>query len=71
MRSTYMLAAMLATLALSACGESQQAAEPPPPMPVSETVFAPTVSTLDKARSVEGTLQQDKQNADAALKAAE
>lgn len=62
---------LLTALTLAACGSSQKPAEEKPPMPVSETVFAPTISTLDKARSVEGTLQQDKDNADTAMKAAE
>jgi uncharacterized lipoprotein YbaY len=62
---------LLAALALSACGDSHEAAATKPPMPASETVFAPTLSTLDKAKSVQGTLQQGQDNADAALKAAE
>ena len=62
---------LLTALALTACGSANKPAEEKQPMPVSETVFAPTISTLDKARSVEDTLQQDKNNADAAIKAAE
>lgn len=75
MRVTYLLISLPISLGimlgLAACEPAKE--EPPakPPMPVSETVFAPTLSTLDKARSVEGALQQDKNNADAALKAAE
>jgi hypothetical protein len=69
MRTIYLLSAVC--MALVACGPARD--EPPPksPMPVSETVFAPTISTLDKARSVEGTLQQGNDNADAAIKAAQ
>jgi hypothetical protein len=62
---------LLTAFTLAACGSAQKPDEQKPPMPVSETVFAPTISTLDKARAVEGTLQQDKDNADAAMKAAE
>lgn len=71
MRTNYLLSSVGALLILSGCGPEKE--EPPakPPMPVSETVFAPAVSALDKARSVEGTLQQDKDAADAAIKAAE
>jgi len=58
-------------MTLAACGADKQAAAEKPPMAVSDTVFAPTVSALDKARSVEGTLQQDRDSADAAIKAAE
>ena len=61
---------ILALMTVAACGSSKDSAEPPP-MQVKDTVFAPTVSTLDKARSVEGTLQQDKDKSDAAIKAAE
>lgn len=73
MRILYLLFA----LALAACSPGKttvpaaQSKQGPPPMPVSETVFAPAVSAMDKARTVEGTLQKDKDNADAALKAAE
>ncbi len=71
MRARYLLISLCMSLTLGACTPAKE--EPPakPPMPVSETVFGPTISTLDKARSVEGTLQQDKDSADAAIKAAE
>jgi hypothetical protein len=71
MQARYLFTGLCATLSLCACEPTKE--EPPakPPMPVAETVFAPTLSTLDKARSVEGTLQQDKEQADAAIKAAE
>ncbi len=64
------LTLLAASLLLSACGSAKPPQEQAP-MPVSETVFAPTVSTLDKARSVESTLQTAQDNNDAVLKAAE
>ncbi len=69
--STRYLISLGMMLSLTACEPARE--EPPakPPMPVSETVLGPTIGTLDKARSVEGTLQQDRDNADAAIKAAE
>lgn len=71
MRATYFLLSLVVTLSLVACGSAKETAPEKPPMPVADTVFAPTIKTLDKARSVEGTLQQDKDNVDAALNAAE
>lgn len=58
-------------LSLTACEPSKE--EPPakPPMPVAETVFGPAVGTMDKARSVEDTLQQGKDKANATIEAAE
>lgn len=67
MRTIYLLVA----LSVAACSPGKTPEPEKPPMPVSETVFAPAVSAMDKARGVEGTLQQDKNNADAAIKAAE
>jgi len=61
---------MLAILTLAACGSAQQPAEEKP-MPVSETVIAPYVSDMDKARAVQDTLQKDADKTDATLKAAE
>lgn len=71
MHTRYLLTSLCMTLSLCACEPAKE--EPPakPPMPVAETVFAPALGTLDKARSVEGTLQQDKVKADAAIRAAE
>lgn len=71
MRTRYLLITFCMTLSIVACKPASEAPPEKPPMTVSETVFAPTISTLDKARSVEGTLQQDKDDTDAAIKAAE
>ena len=67
MRTLMLLTALGVLTTLAACGSAQKPAGEKPPMPVSETVFAPAVNALDKAKSVEGTLQQDKENTDAAL----
>lgn len=40
-------------------------------MPVKDTVFAPMVNSLDKAKGVQDTLDQSKAQTDAALKNAE
>ncbi|HEY8538939.1 MAG TPA: hypothetical protein VIL28_08730 [Steroidobacteraceae bacterium] len=62
------LSALLACLAFAACGSQEQGSDAPP---VSETVFGPTVGTMDRARSVEDTTMQHKQDLDRALEAAE
>jgi uncharacterized lipoprotein YbaY len=54
----------LAALLLAACGSEQKPAEPPP---VKDTVFGDTVATMDQARSVEGTVMQEKEDLDRAL----
>lgn len=61
---------MLAAGFFAACGGSKSQQEKQVP-PVQETVFGGTVSALDKARAVQGTLEQQKQERDAALEAAE
>ena len=70
MRARYAVGLSIMLL-LSACSESKKTDEEQSTMPVSDTVFGPAVSTLDKARSVEGTLQEDKDKTDAAIGAAE
>lgn len=62
------LAALVVVLTVTACGAGQQDSEPPP---VENTVFGDAVGTMDKARAVEQTLQQEKQAHDRALEAAE
>lgn len=57
------LAALM--LVLAACGSEQQPAEPP------AAADSPYSRELDKARSVEGTLQQQKDNLDRTLQAQE
>lgn len=55
---------------LSACGSSSQPPEREV-MPVKDTVFAPAVNALDKAKGVQDTLEQSKAQTDAALQNAE
>ena len=61
--------ALLVSLGLAACsGESEQSQEPPP---VKEKAFGDMVRTMDKARAVEDTTMQHKEDLDRALDAAE
>jgi len=63
--STLLGAALsLAASLLSGCGSEP---EPTPPPPVEETVFRDMAGAVDKARAVEGTVQQHKQELDRAL----
>ena len=60
------LSGVCTALLLAGCGSS----EPPPEretMKVEDTVFAPQIQSLDKARAVEDTLEQSQQRTDAAL----
>jgi hypothetical protein len=56
------LAMLLLTLMLTACGEKKE---------VKDTVLAPMVGTKEKARAVEDTLKQGAEKNREALKAAE
>lgn len=51
--------------ALSACGKTES--KRPDPPPVKDTAFGPMVGAMDRARSVEGTTMQHKDNIDKAL----
>lgn len=64
------LAALVVAVALTACGagEQQEAREPPP---VEDTVFGDAVATMDKARAVQDTMNERKEELDEAMKAAE
>lgn len=48
---------------LGACGSSKQ----PDPPPVKDTAFGAAVGTMDKARSVNDTVQQQKDDTDRAI----
>ena len=61
---------MLAAMLLTACGQAEEPKRPEPP-PVKDTVFGDMVGTMDKARGVEATLQQDKEALDRAVEQAE
>jgi hypothetical protein len=63
------LAPLVICCLLSACGGSQD--EPREPMPVKDTVFGDTVGTMDKARGVEDTMTQHKEDLDRVTKEAE
>jgi hypothetical protein len=64
-----LLAALLVVLGLVACGSSSDSPKEPPP--VKDTAFGDMVGTMDKARAVEDTTMQHKEELDRALNAAE
>jgi hypothetical protein len=62
-KSSLLSLALVASL-LAACGSEQKPTEPPP---VEDTVFGDMAGAVDKARAVEGTVQDHKQAIDRAL----
>ncbi len=68
-RLTAALAATL--LAVTGCGSSEPPAAPPPPPAVKDTAFGDMVGTMDRARGVQDTVQQQKEAADKAIENAE
>jgi hypothetical protein len=64
-----LLTAMLISIGLAACGSDSEA--PREPMPVKDTVAGDLIGTMDKARAVEDTTMQHKEDLDRALDDAE
>jgi hypothetical protein len=60
-----------AVLLLLGCGAAEDASESSEPPPVEETAFGDMVGTIDKARSVEGTVLQQKEDTDRAIQESE
>ncbi len=60
----------LVILTMTGCGASETPEESQSP-PIEETAFGETVGTLDKARAVEGTVMQQKEDIDQALQESE
>ena len=61
-----LLAVPAALLILVGCGESADAPEPTPP-PVEDTAFGEMAGTMDKARAIEDTTMQHKEELDRQL----
>ncbi len=57
-------AMMVVASLLAACGSEQKPTEPPP---VEDTAFRDMAGAMDKARAVEGTLQEHKEALDRTL----
>jgi hypothetical protein len=64
-----LLTAMLISFGLAACGSSGET--PNEPLPVKDTVAGDLIGTMDKARAVEDTTMQHKEDLDRAMDAAE
>lgn len=69
--STRFLFCSLALLALAACGTDAPPPPPPPPTAPQATILDDQLRALDKAQSVEATVQDSKDRTDAALQEAE
>ena len=64
-----MTTAMLSGILTTACGH-KQAAAPEKPMDAKDTVFGDDIRALEKAKTVQDTLNKDKANTDKAIDAA-
>jgi hypothetical protein len=60
-------AGMIAAVALAACGAHEESQQRPPP-PVEDTAFGTMAGTMDKARGVEDTTLQHKEDMDQELR---
>jgi hypothetical protein len=69
MPAVRLLAAMLFSFGLAACGSDSEPREET--APVKDTVAGDLVGTMDKARGVEDTTMQHKEELDRAMDAAE
>ena len=69
MRTTVGLFLLLGTIA--ACSSKQDEQAEAPPMKVEDTAFGDMTKTMDRARSVEATTMQQKEDMDRALEASE
>lgn len=63
------LAALFVAAALTACGAGREEAREPPP--VEDTVFGDMVGTMDKARGVQDSMQEQKEQRDREIDSAE
>ncbi|HEX2585564.1 MAG TPA: hypothetical protein VHL14_10545 [Steroidobacteraceae bacterium] len=59
-----MVSLLVGVVALSACGHKQEAAKP---MDAKDTVFGDDIRALEKAKTVQDTLNKDKANTDKAI----
>ena len=60
-----------AVLLLLGCGAAEDSSENSEPPPVEKTAFGEMVGTIDKARFVEGTVLQQKEDTDRAIQESE
>ncbi|MET0657562.1 MAG: hypothetical protein ABW110_05320 [Steroidobacteraceae bacterium] len=67
MRAT--IGVLLIASTIAACSSKQEEQAEAPPMKVEDTVFGDMTQTMDRAKSVEGTTMQHKEDVDKALEA--
>lgn len=56
-------------IALAACGSKQEEAAEKPPMKVEDTAFGDMTKAMDRAKGVEATTMQQKEDTDRAVEA--